>query len=290
MSGWLIDPFQPFEVPFMFRALLEIVLLAAVCGIVGVYVLLRRLAFLTDALTHTVFPGVVVGFLVAGEGGIMAGALVAGLASAAAFTAVSLHRRVAQDAALAIMLTAFFAVGVVLVSRLSGYTADLTAFLFGRLLTVDDGDITLTATAGALVLAVLAALHKELLLRAFDPTGARALGYRIGWLDLALNAVIALVVVAAVKAVGTLLVLALVIVPAAAARLISDRLAVMFALAAAFGALAGWIGLAASWTASVDYGVRLAAAGTVVLALVGIYLLAVAGTAARRMFAGGRRS
>jgi manganese/iron transport system permease protein len=286
VNGCLVEPFQ---VPFMARALIEIILLAAVCGIVGIYVLLRRLAFLTDALTHTIFPGVVVGYLVSGEGGIVAGALVAGLASAVVFTAASLHRRVAEDTATAIMLTGFFALGVVLVSRLSGYTADLTAFLFGRLLTVDDTDIAVTAAVAVLVLAVLAALHKELLLRAFDPDGARALGYRLGWLDLVLNTVIALVVVAAVKAVGTLLVLALVIVPAATARLLSDRLAVMFALTVAFGAVAGWLGLAASWTASIHYGLRLAAAGTVVLALVAVYLLAVAGTGIRYLI-GRRRS
>ncbi|MEX5711685.1 metal ABC transporter permease [Parafrankia sp. FMc6] len=264
----------PFERSFMYRALLEVLLLGTLSAVVGVLVLLRRLAFLTDALTHAVFPGVVIGFLIAGDSGIVPGALLVAVAAAAGFTALVSTRRVTEDAAMAMLLTGCFAVGVVLVSRRESYTSDLTAFLFGRLLTVDSTDITVTAVTAAVALAVLALIHKELLLRAFDPEGARAAGYPVWLLDLVLNLVIALVVVAAVRAVGTVLVIALIVIPAAAARLLSDRLVVIVLTSIGLGVLGGWLGLVASYEASVRHEIRLAAGATVVLALVVIYALA----------------
>ncbi len=271
----------PFERPYLTRALIELLLLGGVAGVVGVFVLLRRLAFLADALTHTVFPGVVIGFLISGEPGIFPGALVVGCLSVVLFTGLAATRRVAEDATLAILLTGFFAVGVILVSRRSSYTSDLTAFLFGRVLTVTDGDIATTAVVAGAVLVLLAALRKELLLVAFDPQAAQAAGYRVVALDLALNLSIALVVVAAVRAVGTVLVIALIVVPAAAARLLSDRLLVITLLAAVFGMASGWVGLMVSYQVSVDHGIRLATGATVVLILVAGYLVALAGTAVR---------
>jgi len=274
---------EPFGFPFMARALTEAMLLGVLGGVVSVAVVLRRLAFVSDALTHTVFPGVVIGFMVAGAGGIVWGALVFAVFSAVLLTVLSSNRRVTEDATLAILLTGFFSVGVVLVSRRSSYTADLTAFLFGRILTVDRREILETAVVTVLVLAVLAVLGKELLLRAFDPDGSAALGYRVGLLDLALNVMVALVVVAAVKAVGTLLVIALLVVPAAAGRLLTDRLALLVGVSVLVGVLGGWLGLAASYQASVYYGLRLASGATVVLALVALYAVAFAVGSARRM-------
>jgi manganese/iron transport system permease protein len=274
---------EPFGFPFMARALTEAVLLGVLGGVVSVAVVLRRLAFVSDALTHTVFPGVVIGFMVAGGGGIVWGALVFALLSAVLLTVLSSNRRISEDATLAILLTGFFSAGVVLVSRRSSYTADLTGFLFGRILTVDRREIVETAVLTVLVLAVLAMLGKELLLRAFDPDGSAAMGYRVTLLDLALNVVIALVVVAAVKAVGTVLVIALLVVPAAAARLLTDRLGWLVVTSVLIGAFGGWFGLAASYQASVYYGLRLASGATVVLALVALYAVAFGAASARRI-------
>ena len=266
--------FDPFASPFMARALIEALLLGVVGAVVSVFVVLRRLAFVSDALTHTVFPGVVLGYLVAQTDGIVWGALAFAVLSAVLLTALSANARVTEDASMAILLTGFFSLGVSLVSRRSSYTADLTAFLFGRILTVDRQQIVVTAVIGALVLGTLAVLGKELLLRAFDPQAAAALGYRVFVLDLVLNLLVALVVVAAVRAVGTVLVIALLVVPGAAARLVSDRLGVIVAVAVGIGALGGWLGLAASYEASVGHGLRLASGATVVLALVVLYALA----------------
>lgn len=269
--SYLLDPFGS---PFMQRALIEALLLGVVGAVVSVFVVLRRLAFVADVLTHTVFPGVVIGFMVAGTGGIVWGALVFAVLSAVLITVLSARARVTEDASMAIVLTGFFALGVVLVSRRSSFTADLTAFLFGRILTVDRGQIVITAVLGALVLLVLGLLGKELLLRAFDPAGTAARGYPVFGLDLVLNLAVALVVVAAVRAVGTVLVIALLVVPGAAGRLLSDRLTGIVAVAVGVAALAGWLGLVASWQASVNHGVRLASGATVVLALVFLYAVA----------------
>ncbi|GAB3884081.1 metal ABC transporter permease [Microbispora bryophytorum] len=275
--------FEPFHLPFMARALVELLVLGGLAGTVGVLVLLRRLAFVSDTLTHTVFPGVVIGHLMAGNGGIFWGALAAGVITAVLLTLLTQRRRVNEDAALAMLLTTLFAVGVVLVSRQTGFTSDLTAFLFGRVLTVTEAQLAQTAVVTVVVVALLAVLRRPLLLRAFDPEGAQAAGVRVGLLDLVLNVAVALVVVAAVKAVGTVLVIALLIVPAAAARRLSDRLAVIVPLACVVGAAAGWLGLVVSYEASVGHGVRLASGATVVLVLVTMYVLAhVAGFVRRK--------
>ncbi len=278
MSDLLVEPFR---LPYMQRALLEVLLLGALAGVVGVFVVLRRLAFVSDALTHTIFPGVVIAHLL--DRSLLLGALAFGVLTAVLLTGItSSSRRVGADAALAILLTSFFSLGVVLVSRTRTYTADLTVFLFGRVLAVDRADLLQTLALAVVVAATLWALRKELVLRAFDPDGAAAMGYRTAALDLVLNLLIALVVVAAVKAVGTVLVVALIVVPAAAARLLADRVATTAALACALGALGGWLGLAASYEVSVDHGVRLASGATIVVVLVVLFALAAAAAPVRR--------
>jgi manganese/iron transport system permease protein len=274
--------FEPFTIPYMQRALAEVLVLGALAGAVGVLVVLRRLAFVGDALTHTVFPGVVIAHLLGRS--LMAGALAFGVLTAVLLTGLGSHRRVGDDAALAILLTSFFSLGVVLISRTRGFTADLTVFLFGRVLAIDRTDLvqTLGRRGGR---ARPAVLHKELVLRAFDPEAAAAMGYRTRRLDLVLNLLIALVVVAAVEAVGTVLVIALIVVPAAAARLLADRVAAMTALACLLGAAGGWLGLAISYEVSVDHDLRLAAGATIVVVLVGLFLVAAAVAPLRRRLA-----
>jgi manganese/iron transport system permease protein len=280
MSQLLIEPFQ---VAFMQRALLAVLVLGVLAGAVGVFVVLRRLAFVGDALTHTVFPGVVIAFLMGQS--IFLGALAAALLSALLLTSLTSTRRVTPDAGLAILLTSFFAVGVVLVSREQSYTADLSAFLFGRILAVDWVVLLQTLVVAAIVLTTLVALRKELLLRAFDPEGAAAMGYRVDLLDLVLNVLIALVVVAAVKAVGTVLVIALIIVPPVTARLLVDRVASMTAIACGLGALGGYLGLAISYDLSLQRGLRLASGATIVVVLVVCFLVALAVGPGRRALA-----
>lgn len=263
---------EPFGSAYMQRALIEAVLLGVFGGVLGVYVVLRHLAFIADALTHTVFPGIAVAFLL--DASLYLGAFAAGALSAVLLTVLTRNRRVHDDAALAVLLTAFFSVGVVVVSRSESFSADLTALLFGRILSVSTGDIVQTALTMVVVLAVLAALHKELVLRAFAPESARAMGYRTDVLDLVLNLLITLFVVAAVKAVGTVLVVALVVTPAAAAQLWVRSIRSMLVVSVAVGVVAGWLGLVVSYRASVDHEVRLAAGATIVLVITLLFAVA----------------
>lgn len=285
MTDLLIDPFTA---PYMQRALWVAVLLGVLAGLVGVHVNLRRLAFMADTYTHTVFPGMAIAF--AGGSSIFLGALGAGLLSALAFTLLDRTRRITSDAALAVVLTSFFAVGVIVVSRTDRYTADLTGLLFGRILTVDRAQVLETAVLLALVVLVLLATHKELVLRAFDPEAARAYGYRLGAIDLLVNVLIVLVVVAAARAVGTVLTVALLITPAAAARLVAPSVARMYVVAAAVGAAGGWLGLAITYRASVDHDVSLAPGATVVLATTALFCLVLAGRALARATATASRN
>lgn len=257
----LLDPYQ---LGFMQRALVEVLLLGILGGVVGVHVLLRRMAFLTEALQHTVFPGIAIAF-VAGE------SLLLGAIAAAAVTVVLLNvmtdgLRIEHDAALAVLIAGSFALGVVVVSRRTGYTADLSQLLFGRILDVDARQIVETAIIAAAALVVVAVFHRQFVLLAFDRAQAEALGFRVALLDLLLNAVVAASVVVAVRAVGTVLVVAFVVTPAASARLLGRSVGATIAIAVALASLLGWIGLGASFEASVHHGVRLAAGATVVVA------------------------
>jgi len=274
---------EPFQVEFMRRALVEGVLLGVFGGILGVYVVLRRLAFISDALTHTIFPGIAIAFFL--NASLFVGAMTAGALSAVLLTVLTRSKRVTSDAALAILLTSFFSVGVVVVSRGRSFSSDLTALLFGRLLTVSWTDVLESAAAMVVVLAALGLVHKELLFRTFDEEGARAAGYRIGLMDFGLNLLITLFVVAAVKAVGTVLVIALLITPAAAAQLLAKSVRGMMIVAALIGAFAGWIGLVVSYAASRDHEVRLASGSTVVLTMTAVFLVGLVVAKARSVVA-----
>ena len=249
----------------MGRALVEVLLLGTLGAVVGVHVALRRLAFVTEAVQHTVFPGIAIAYAVGWP-------LLPGAAAAAALTVALLvvltsgRRRIDVDSALALAITSFFAVGVVVVSRRTGYAADLGTLLFGRILDVSRVEVVETAVIGGLCLAVVTLLHKELVLLALDRTQAAAVGLPVRLLDAVLYAVTAATVVVAVRAIGTVLVVAFVITPAATGRLVTKSIPGAMAAAAGVACVLGWIGLSASYEASLHHNVRLAAGATVVVA------------------------
>lgn len=256
--------FDPYRFGFMSRALAEVLLLGVLGAIVGVHVALRRLAFVTDALQHTVFPGIAIAYAVGWP-------LLPGAAVAAALTVGLLvvlnsgRRKIDVDSSLALIIASFFAVGVVVVSRRTGYASDLSALLFGRILDVSRTEVIETAVLGGLCLLVLALLHKELVLLALDRTQAAAIGLPVVLLDAVLYAVTATTVVVAVRAIGTVLVVAFVVTPAATGRLLTRSIPGAMAAGAATAATLGWIGLSASYEASLHHDVRLAAGATVVV-------------------------
>jgi manganese/iron transport system permease protein len=267
--------FEPFGLGYMRRALIEVVLLGVLGGVVGVHVLLRRLAFLTEVVQHTVFPGIAIAFAL--DQSLLAGALVAGAVAIVLYTLGA--RKVDSNALMALLIATFFALGVVVVSRRTGFQSDLTALLFGRILSVDQRELVDTLVIGVVAVALLVLLHKELVLRAFDPLGAEAMGYPTVGLDLVVNVVVMLTVVAAVRAVGTVLVVAFIVTPAAAARLLCRRIGPMMVVAAGLGAVGGWLGLVVSYEASIHHGWRLASGATIVLVLTAGFVVVAAGGA-----------
>ncbi|MCS5735411.1 metal ABC transporter permease [Herbiconiux daphne] len=268
--------FTPFALPFMAKALGVLLVLSVVAGFIGVLVNLRSLEFVSDGLVHAVFPGLVIGFVVAGRSGLYVGAVVAAVAAAVVLTLLA-RRAATSDASTAIVLTAMFSIGIIVVSTQSDYVGQLDQLLFGRLLTVTDADLVQTIVVCGIALALVVVTLKGQVFRAFDADGAAAAGYRVLALDLVLNVAIALVVVAASNAVGNLLVLAVLIVPGAVGRLVAGRLGAIFAIAAAFAALFGWIGLCLSFALSVDAGITAPSGATVVLTIVAAYLVVLVG-------------
>lgn len=283
LAAFLLDPFA---LPFMAKGLAVLLVLAVVAGLIGVLVNLRGLEFISDGLVHAVFPGLVIGFVLARREGLYAGAVIAAVLAAVILTLVT-RRAVTSDASIAIVLTGMFSIGIIVVSTQSDYVGQLDQLLFGRLLTVTDADLWQTVAVCALALALVLVTLKGQLYRAFDRVGAAAAGYRVLVLDVVLNVAIALVVVAASNAVGNLLVLAVLIVPGAVGRLIAGRIGLIFGIAAAFAALTGWLGLAVAFALSVGAGVPAPSGATVVLVIVAVYLLVLAG---RALLDGARRA
>ncbi|MGR0218787.1 metal ABC transporter permease [Agromyces sp. ZXT2-6] len=264
-----------YALPFMGRALLVLLVLAVVAGVVGVLVNLRGLEFISDGLTHAVFPGLAIGLAVAGTAGLVPGAAIAALAGAVALTFL-MRAGIASDAAVAVVLTATFSVGVLVVSRGTDYASALEELLFGRVLTIAPVDVLPLVLVSLAAATMVGVTLKQQLFRAFDPGASRAAGDRGLVLDLVLNSAIALVVVAGSSTVGALLVLALLIVPGAAARLVTRRLWWLFPAAAAVGAVSAWLGLSAGFAISVGAGVDLPAGSTVVGVFVLVYAIILA--------------
>lgn len=271
---------EPFESPFMSRALIEVVLLGAIGSAIGIHVLLRRMTFFTEALQHTIFPGIAIAFAL--DVSLLLGALVAAAVSVFVLVGLTRNERINNDAALAVMTAGFFALGVAIVSRRTGYAADLNQLLFGRILGVSASEVAQTAVLGLIVVGTLVLLHKELVLVAFDRVHAAALGLRVELLDVVVNIAIALTVVAAVRAVGSVLVVAFVVTPVAAARLLTRSVAAAAVIGAAVAGVVGWIALAISYEASVHHDVRLAPGATVVVAFEVVFVVAAIAAAVRR--------
>ena len=264
--------FGAFALPFMSRALVVMLVLAVVAGVVGVLVNLRGLEFISDGLTHAVFPGLAIGLAVGGTAGLLPGAAIAALTAALVLTWLD-RAGVTSDAAIAIVLTATFSVGVIVVSKSEDYAGELEALLFGRVLTIPPAEVLPLVIVCVIALLAVVLTLKQQLYRAFDARASRAAGDSAFVLDLVLNAAVALVVVAAASTVGTLLVLALLIVPGAVARLATQRLWLLFPVAAGFAAIGAWLGLAGGYAASVGAGVDLPAGSTIVMVFVLAYVV-----------------
>lgn len=256
----------PWEYEFWQRAFLVAVMSGVVCGVIGSHVVLRGMAFIGDAVSHSVFPGVAVAF-VAGFDLVIGGAI-AGVATACLVAVFSQNRRVKEDSVIGVFFAAAFGLGIVILSSAPGYSGSLESFLFGSILGISDRDVLNIAVIGGVLLVAASLLHKELVTVTLDREMARSVGLPVFKLELALYVMVTLAIVISLQAVGNVLVLALLITPAAAARLLTDRLGVMMVLAPALGALSTVVGLYLS------YAFDLAAGGLIVLVVTALFLLA----------------
>jgi manganese/iron transport system permease protein len=234
----IIDPLR--DEAFV-RGLVDVLVVAVIAGIVGTFIVVRGIGFLGDALAHSIFPGVVIAFLL--EANLLIGALVAGLATAALMALLTANQRVRDNTAIGVIFTAAFALGVVILTNNAIDGEELEHILFGDPLGASIEDVLLTIAIGAGVVAAVFVLYRLMVFTSFDPTGARSMGLSVVLVDVALLALTALTVVISFKSVGNILVIALLITPAATARLLTDRLAPMMLLACMLGVIASVVGL-----------------------------------------------
>ena len=258
----------PLEHAFFVRALIAAAIVGTVCAVVGTYVVLRGLAFIGDAISHAAFPGVVIAFLL--KIPFLLGAGVAAVGTALAIGFVSRRTRLRMDTTIGVLFAGTFAVGVFLFSTIEGYVADLFSFLFGYLLSTSNEDLVGLVILGGLVLATIAILWKELLYATFDPLGAAASGLRVDWLDSLFLGLVAVTIVISLQAVGIILVVAMLVTPAATAQLLAVRFGRMMAIAVAVGIGSAVVGLYLS------FWLDAASGATIVLVMTAAFLLAFA--------------
>jgi ABC-type Mn2+/Zn2+ transport system permease subunit len=262
MLGWLTDPFAA---PILQRALAELLILSLACGPLGVWVLLYRDAYAAESISHGMLPGLVVAALAGAP--LLLGATGGVLVAGAGIAVVARDRRLGSDIGVAVSVSALLGLGGML-ALAPDAPPRLHELLFGDLLGVSGGDLAVAgALAGAVVLA-LAAGHRSLALVGFDRGSAPSLGARpLRW-ELALLAILAVTTVAAVQGLGNLLLVALILAPAAAALSLARRLPVVLALSVALAALAGAAGLVLS------FHLEVAAGASVALCAVALALIA----------------
>ncbi|MCC9710798.1 metal ABC transporter permease [Streptomyces sp. MNU76] len=247
----------PFEVTFVQRALWGGMLVSAICALAGTWVVLRGMAFLGDAMSHGLLPGVAVAALLGGN--LMVGAVISAAVMTAGVTALGRTPRLSQDTGIGLLFVGMLSLGVIIVSRSQSFAVDLTGFLFGDVLAVRQQDLLVLAAAllAALVVSVLG--HRAFLALAFDSRKAHTLGLRPRVAHAVLLGLLGLAIVASFHIVGTLLVLGLLIAPPAAALPWARSVRGVMVLAALLGALATFGGLLVSWHLSTAAGATVSA-------------------------------
>jgi ABC-type Mn2+/Zn2+ transport system permease subunit len=267
----LVDPFL--DNAFMLRALSAGILVAAACGVIGTFVVLRGMAFIGDALAHGVLPGIAAAILLGLPG--MLGAAVGAAVMIGGVTLVTARTRLSSDTAIGLLFVAMLALGVVIVSASGAFQGDLLAILFGQILgtSVEQLAIMAVATIAVVVAAVVAS--RPFLLLAFEPEQADVAGFPSRRYHALMMLLVALTVVVAFQTVGTLLVFGMLLAPAATGALLASRISLMMAIAVAVGSASTYAGLLAS------YWLDLAASATIVLVAVAIFFVVLAWTSRR---------
>jgi len=259
---------EPLQFGFMQRSLAIAVMVGVICALVGTYLMVRRMALLGDAIAHSVLPGLAIAFWL--NFNIFIGAFIAGVSSTVIVSWIQTKSPIKEDAAMGIVFSSFFASGVMLISLIQKTNKiDLNHFLFGNILGVTPQEVLETAIIGLIIITTVVLLYKELLFYSFDPLGAKAAGLPVQSLEFGLMVAIALTVVASLKAVGVILVLALLITPGATAYLLVTRLHQVMILGAAIGVISSISGMYTSYYLNVPSG------PAIVLVASGFFCLAI---------------
>jgi len=263
MLNWILEPLS-FE--FMRNALMVGILVGILCPVVGTYLIVQRMALLGDVMAHSVLPGLAIAFFWGID--ILIGAFVSGIISAFLIAWIRSQTRVKVDAAMALIFSSFFALGVLLITLLRN-KLDLDGFLFGDILGVNQSDVIRTAIITVVVLIAVRLFYKELFFYTFDRLGAQAIGLPVNSIYIGLMAAVTLTIIASMQTVGVVLVVALLIGPATAAYLLVKELNQMMGLGTILGATASFIGMYTSYYLNVPSGPCIA------LVSFGFFILAV---------------
>ncbi|CAM3660962.1 metal ABC transporter permease [Cytobacillus oceanisediminis] len=249
---------------FLQKALLTSVMVGIICGVIGCFIILRGMALMGDAISHAVLPGVAISYMLGIN--FFFGAVFSGVLTAIAIGFVSQNSRIKHDTSIGIMFTAAFASGIIIITMLKSST-DLYHILFGNVLAVRSSDMWITLGISLIVIAAVYLFYKELLVTSFDETMAAAYGLPVRFIHYFLMTLLTMVTVASLQTVGIVLVVAMLITPAAAAYLLTERLWVMIFLAAGIGVVSSIVGLYFSFT------YNLASGATIVMAATSIFVL-----------------
>lgn len=259
---------EPFQFSFMVRALIVSVAVGIVAPIMGAYVVSRGLALMGDALSHTILPGIVVAVLLGLSPAV--GAIPMAVIMAILIGYLSRRTGFSEDTTIGILFVGLFSLGLVLLSLSRGLPVRLEDILLGQVLGVSWMDVATTLGLGTLAVLLLYVFHKELVFATFDPVGARVAGLPTGFLDNMLLAALALVIVVALQAVGIILVLAMLIVPAATARLLVRRFAPAMAVGASLGTVTAIVGLYLSFYVNLPSGPAMTLVAVILFVLVAV--------------------
>jgi len=257
MSTTVPDLLEPLQYGFMQRALIGSLLVGVVCAAVGVLIVLRGLAFLGDAVAHAAFPGIVIAFLL--KVNLIIGGMVAAVFASVSMGILARRGAVREDTAIGVVFAGMFALGIVLFSRIRQFTGDLLGVLLGNVLAITTDQLVLGASTTVVILLVLRLWWRELIFVSFDPVGAAAAGLHVFRYDTLLLALIGLTVAVAVQLVGIVLVVAMLVTPAATARLFAPDMRTFLTLAIVLSVFACVSGLFLSYYANASSG------GTIVL-------------------------
>lgn len=251
---------EPFQFSFMTRALLGTSLVAVLSALIGTFVVLKGLAFIGDAIAHTAFSGLALALMLGFN--LYLGAMVFAMFTAVGVTYLTRTAKVRNDTALAILFTGAFALGVILMSTMPNFAGDLSALLLGSVLAIRLQEVYWILGAVVLIAAIVYFTFDYLVFVSFDPVGAEAAGLPVTKIQMLLMTMIALSIVVSIQAVGVILVVALLITPAATASLFTRRLTTMMLLAAVFGLLATWSGLLLAYYLSAPPGATIVLVAT----------------------------